>query len=45
MLDVLYGAVRAGYTPVVTQGVKFVTGRKPTSFDAVVRRNAAAGRL
>ena len=38
----LYGAVRAGYTAVVTKDIEMVTGRKPTTFDAFARQSAAA---
>ena len=41
-VGMLYGAVRAGYTAVVTKDVETVTGRKPTTFDAFARQNAAA---
>ena len=41
-VGMLYGAVRAGYTAVVTKDVETVTGRKPTTFDDFARKNAAA---
>jgi len=37
----LYGAVRAGYTPVLTKALESVLGRKPTTFDVFARQNAA----
>ncbi len=41
-VGVLYGAVRAGYTAIVTEDVETVTERKPTTFDAFARQNGAA---
>ncbi|MDP2896168.1 MAG: SDR family oxidoreductase [bacterium] len=41
-MRVLYAAVRAGYTAAVTSDVETVTGRKPMTFDAFARKNAAA---
>jgi uncharacterized protein YbjT (DUF2867 family) len=38
---VLYAAVRAGHTSIVTPDVESVTGRKPTSFEAFAQRSAA----
>jgi uncharacterized protein YbjT (DUF2867 family) len=39
---VLYSAVRAGYAAAITPDVETVTGRKPVSFEAFARQNAAA---
>lgn len=38
-MAVLYGAVRAGYTAVVTNDVESVTGHKPVTFDEFVNSN------
>ena len=38
----LYAALRAGKADVVTDGVEQVTGRRPGTFEAWARRNAAA---
>ncbi len=38
-LKVLYAAVRAGYTAVVTDAVENVTGRKPVTFAEFVNKN------
>jgi uncharacterized protein YbjT (DUF2867 family) len=36
----LYGAVRAGYTAIVTDDVETVTGQKPETFSLFAKRNA-----
>ena len=41
-VGMLYAAVRAGHTAVVTKDVETVTGRKPTTFEAFARQNATA---
>lgn len=41
-MRVLYAAVRAGCAAAVTSDVETVTGRKPMTFDAFARKNAAA---
>lgn len=40
-LGILYAAVRAGYAATVTDDVKRITGKKPTSFQAFVEMNKA----
>ena len=37
----LYGAVRAGYTEVLTDDVATITGRKPETFAQFAKRNTA----